>query len=211
MLRFENCTFKAMGQNKKDQVFGITLTGEEDIQINDCIFEGIGYSAILNQSIGNVLISRSIFNCDNLYNPIEGTQVVENGNVTIKDCIFLGTPGNNFINFYKVKNNSIHKIENCTFAGQTQNNILRLSNLNNAISNFNLVNCEYTYTGGEADEYIGCILLQDYTNTNGQKQNFNNYTITIENLIKPNNSKLFYVYENDRGIIDTNDPILIQK
>lgn len=213
MLRFENCTFNATGLNQKDKTFGLVLTGDEDIYINDCIFNGTGYAGILNNSNAKVFISRTIFNCDNLYNPIEGTQEqnINNDNVEITNCMFVGHPGNNFINFYKVKSGSKHIIDNCSFAGQCNNNILRLSNINNAIAEFNILNSEYIYTGGAEDEYTGCVFLQDYTNKSGNKQNFANYTLKFKNLTKPSVGSLYYVYEDGIGIITNNNPIIVQE
>ena len=81
------------------KVYGITLNGSEDITISGCEFRNMGYSSILNDSTGNVVVEDCSFDCSNVYNPIEGSQKVDNGNVSVKRCEFAGTPGNNYINF----------------------------------------------------------------------------------------------------------------
>lgn len=93
MLKFEGCTFSAVGANKNAKVYGLTINTNEDVFINNCIFNGTGYSAILNQGTGNVQVLNSDFECDNIKNPIEGGQSAPNGNVTIENCDFTGIPG----------------------------------------------------------------------------------------------------------------------
>lgn len=206
MLKFEDCTFSAAGATKNDKVYGLTINGAEDVTIKNCVFDGIGYSAILNKSTGTLTVEHSEFHCDNIKNPIEGGQTSDNGNVTISDCDFTGVPGNNFINFYQVANNSTHTIKNCKFAGGTANNIIRLSNKTNATATFNVVDCSYKYVSGKADEWTGFILCQDYTNKSGVKQDFSTYHINIDNLDRPEEGSLVYVYEDGEGIIVTNYP-----
>lgn len=207
MLKFENVTFAAQGANNKDKVYGLTLNGAEDVVVKDCTFNGMGYSAILNHSLGNVTIEGCKFECDNIYNPIEGSQNVENGNVVVADCEFTGVPGNNFINFYKVQPESAHVVRNCSFAGATNNNIVRLSNLGSNAASFTIDDCEYVYTSGTADEYTGFLLCQDYTNKDGKKQDFSKYDVRINHLTRPAEGSLFYVFESGKGIITgENDP-----
>lgn len=208
MLKFEGCTFSAAGVNKKDKVYGLTINGTEDVTINNCVFDGIGYSAILNKGTGTLTIDHSKFHCGNIYNPIEGSQVTDNGSVTVTDCTFDGVPGNNFISFYQVAEGSVHTIKDCKFAGATNNNIIRLSNKKSATATFNISNCSYKYVSGKADEWTGFILCQDYTNVNGVKQDFSKYRINIDNLVRPAEGSLVYVYEDNEGIIVTNYPVV---
>lgn len=208
MLKFEGCTFSAAGANKKDKVYGLTINGAEDVTINNCVFDGTGYSAILNKGIGALTVDHSEFHCDNIYNPIEGSQITNNGNVTVTDCVFDGVPGNNFISFYQVAEGSTHTIKDCTFAGATNNNIIRLSNKTSATAIFNISNCSYKYVSGQADEWTGFILCQDYTNRSGIKQDFSKYQVNIDNLTRPEEGSLVYVYEDGQGIIVTNYPVV---
>ena len=208
MLKFEGCTFSATGASKNDKVYGLTINGAEDVVVKNCVFDGTGYSAILNKGTGALTVEHSDFHCDNIKNPIEGSQVSDNGNVTVDGCHFTGTPGNNFINFYQVAEGSIHTIKDCTFAGATNNNIIRLSNKTNATATFNISNCSYKYVSGQVDEWTGFILCQDYTNRSGVKQDFSKYQVNIDNLTRPEEGSLVYVYEDGQGIIVTNYPVV---
>lgn len=208
MLRFENCLFNVEGQNKNAKVYSLTLNGEEDVIIQNSQFSGTGYSAILNKTAGNVEIENCNFICDNYKNPIEGGQSADQGNLTVKDCVFEGIPGNNFINFYQVADGSIHTIKNCSFNGSTANNVIRLSNKNNATATFNIEDVSYRFVEGTVNEWTGFILCQDYTNRNGIKQDFSKYTINIKNLDRPVEGSLVYVYEDGKGIIEDNNPVI---
>lgn len=206
MLKFENCIFSAAGANKTAKVYGLTINGAEDVVIKNCDFNGTGYAAILNKGTGTLTVEDSEFECGNLKNPIEGSQAENNGNVTIDGCNFTGVPGNNFINFYQVADGSVHTIKNCKFAGSTFNNVIRLSNKNNAEATFNISDCSYKFVSGTANEWTGFILCQDYTNASGTKQDFSKYHINIDNLTRPEEGSLLYVYEDGQGIIVTNYP-----
>lgn len=206
MLKFEGCTFSAAGESKNSKLYGLTVTGSEDVEIRDCTFNGTGYSALLNQGTGNLSIKDCVFACGNIKNPIEGSQTIDNGNYYIENCIFEGIPGNNFINIYNVAPESTHTIKNCKFHGGTGNNIIRLSNKNNAVASFNIIDCMYEFISGKVDEWTGFLLCQDYTNKSGNKQEFGYYTININNLAAPDKGALFYVYDDGEGIITTNDP-----
>ena len=206
MLKFENCVFSAKGANKNAKVYGLTLTGDEEILVYNCKFDGTGYAAILNKAAALVTIKNCEFECGNYYNPIEGNQSAANDNVTIDNCNFTGVPGNNFINFYNVIEDSVHTIENCRFYGGTDNNIIRLSNKTNAKAMFNINDCAYRYTTGEVSDYTGFILCQDYTNKNGTKQDFSKYRVNINNLERPEVGSLVYVYDDGVGIITENYP-----
>ena len=208
MLQFDGCVFKAQGANKNDKVYSLTLNGAEDALINNCTFAGTGYSAVLNKTTGDVEIKNCSFECDNYKNPIEGTQSADQGNVTVDTCHFGGVPGNNFINFYQVANNSVHTIKNCDFHGATNNNIVRLSNKSNATATFNLEDIKFEFVRGEADEYTGVIMCQDYTNKSGTKQNFSLYQVNVNNLVGPE-ATLCYTYEDGAGIITGNWPAVV--
>lgn len=206
MLKFEGCTFSAAGANKNAKVFGLTVDGSEDVFVKNCTFDGTGYAAILNKGTGALTVEDCDFECGNIKNPIEGGQTADNGNVTVIGCDFVGVPGNNFINFYSVADGSVHTIKNCTFAGSTNNNIVRLSNKTNHAATFNIDDCSYKFVSGTADEWTGFILCQDYTNVSGNKQDFSKYTVNINNLDRPEEGSLIYVYEDGDGIIVTNYP-----
>ena len=208
MLKFSGCTFSAAGADKKAKVYGLTLTGTEETLIEDCSFNGTGYAALLNKSEGTVVIKNSVFECGNIYNPIEGTQTEDQGNLTVENCDFIGVPGNNFINFYRVADNTVHTIKNCKFRGASNNNIIRLSNRNDCSAIFNVENIDYDFVSGTPDEYSGMILCQDYTAKNGAPQNFSLYTVNLKNIKGPENVQYLYSYQDGEGIITGNRPAL---
>lgn len=215
MIVIKNSTFDAQGANKKDKVFGITLSGSEDVLISECVFSNMGYSSILNNSTGSVYVENCEFNCENVYNPIEGGQSESNGNVSIRDCHFNGAPGNNYVNFYQFADGSQHEIVNCDFAPTVDNNIMRISNRTSAKAHFLVKDCEYTFSEGEATEYTAFLLCQDYTNNSGKKQDFSVCSVEFDNVLCNGQKmtedgaakgQIFYVYEDGAGLIDTNNP-----
>lgn len=221
MITITNSVFDAQGADRKAKVYGITLSGSEDVTIKDCTFKNQGYSAILNNCAGSVLVEDCDFECDTMYNPIEGSQSVDNGDVVVKRCAFNGAPGNNYINFYQVAEGSNHHVEDCTFAPTVDNNVIRISNRTSASTNVEVKDCQYNFAEGEATEYTGFLLCQDYTNKNGVKQDFTKVRVTLDNVLcdgekvtKDGAAKgsIFYVYEDGAGIITgTNDPVVIVK
>lgn len=226
MITITNSIFNAQGASNKDKVYGIVLGGNEDVVIKDCAFTNKGYSSILNNSTGNLTVDGCNFKCDNVYNPIEGSQAVNNGNVKVKDCVFQGVPGNNFVNFYQFADGSEHEISGCRFRPHTNNNIIRISNRTSAKANFVMKNCDVSYTGGSWDEdqlpYTAVLLCQDYTSKGGVKQDFTGLNVEFDTVIY-NGKKLvperpffegsaYYVYEDGRGIITgENDPVVTYK
>ena len=219
MITISNSIFDAKGENKKDKVYGITLNGSESVTIENCEFKNTGYSSILNHCMGDVTIKGCKFHCGNVYNPIEGGQTIANGNVVVENCEFLDAPGNNYINFYRVMHGSVHNIVDCKFNPTVDNNIIRLSNTNNADATFHISNCEYTFAEGTPSDYTGMIICQDYTNQNGNKQDFSKYTVVLKNVLcdgeilesdkAPVKGCLYYVYEDGANLITgTNDPVI---
>lgn len=217
MITIENSYFDAQGENKKDKVYGITLKGSENVHIKNCEFSNKGYSSILNHCEGNLLVENCVFNCDDVYNPIEGSQQFDNGNVSISNCKFVGTPGNNFVNFYQVKDGSNHLIEDCEFNGSTANNLVRISNRTNASMKVAMKNCAYSFASGEPDDYTAILLCQDYTSG----QDFTKVVFELDNVScngeviseEPAVGKIFYVYDNANGLItgEGNDPEIVIK
>lgn len=222
MITINNSIFDAKGANKKDWVYGITLKGSEDVTIKDCEFKNMGYSSIANHSTGAVTVEDCIFNCADVYNPIEGSQQVANGNLIVKNCEFKGAPGNNYINFYQFKDGSKHVIEGCKFNPTVDNNIVRVSNRTNAAMEVLVKDCAYDFAAGEPTAYTNFLLCQDYTNKSGVQQDFTKVKVILDNVacdgVKigeegPVKGGLFYVYEDGVGLITglENDPVVIVK
>ena len=101
--------------------------------------------------------------------------------------------------------NGVVTISNCHF--NSLSNVVRVSNKANTSWTLNLINC--TVDEWEDNQYAGLILLQDYTSENKEKADENNIfhkiTINIQNLTKPNGSKLTPV-EDLSTICSTEDP-----
>lgn len=218
MITILNSVFDAQGADKKATVYGVTLAGAEDVTISGCTFKNQGYSGILNNCSGAVRVEDCVFECDNIYSPIEGSQAVDNGDVVVTGCEFKGAPGNNYVNFYQFADGSRHTISNCKFNPTVDNNVIRISNRKSAAARFEVKDCEYTFAEGAPTEYTGFILCQDYTSKSGTKQDFTKVEIELDNVVCDGakvtadgaaKGSIFYVYEDGKGIITgENDPVI---
>lgn len=222
MITINNSVFDVQGTSKKDnKAFGITLKGSEDVVIKDCVFRNQGYAGIMNHCTGKVIVEDCKFECDTMYNPIEGSQSVDNGNVVVKGCEFTGTPGNNFVNFYQFANGAVNEISDCTFTPTVDNNVIRISNRTSAPARFIVSNCTYNFNDAEATEYTGFILCQDYTSKNGVKQSFADVKVELDNVVCDGvkvtadgaaKGSIYYVYQDGAGVITgQNDPVVVVK
>lgn len=221
MITISNSVFDAQGASVKDKVYGITIKGAEDVEIKNCSFANKGYSSIYNNGTGKLSVEDCKFNCENVYNPIEGSQSVNNGNVSVKNCVFSDKPGNNYINFYQVADGSEHLVADCSFNPSVDNNVIRISNRTSAKMNLKVENCKYDFLPGDAHDYTGFILCQDYTNKSGVKQDFSGVSIELDNVLCDGvkvaadgaaKGSIFYVYEDGAGIITgSNDPVVVVK
>lgn len=219
MITFENVKFDAQGSSKKDTAgIALKLSGAEDITIKNCEFANMGYSAIKNDATGSVNIIGCKFDCADVYNPIEGSQSVDNGDMLIEGCEFKGQAGNNYANAYQFKNGMKYEIRNCTFEPGVGNNMLRISNRTSAKADFFVKDCAYAYPEGEAySEYTAFLICQDYTNKSGVKQDFTNCTVSFENvkcngeMLNAESENVYYVYEDGKGLItgEDNDPKIV--
>lgn len=222
-VKFDNCTFAAQGTNKKDtSSLGLKIVGDANAEVSNSKFENQGYSAIGIQTSGSVNISNNIFDCSKVYNPVEGTVTAGAavGEVNISNNIFDGVCGNNYLNFYKMEDGAVVTIEGNKFTTVSPDSeVLRLSNVDNTSATFNVNNNSYTFVDATEGDYTAFILCQDFTNKQGKKQDFSKYTVNINNLEcnaqkvveKPVQGKMFVVYEDGKGIITDNDPVVIVK
>lgn len=219
MITITNSIFDAQGADIKAKVYGITLSGSEDVVLSGCTFKNKGYSGILNHCTGSVQVKDCTFECENIYNPIEGSQQVNNGDLVVRNCEFVGAPGNNYICLYQVKDDSKHTISGCSFEPTVDNNIIRVSNKTSAKMNIAVTDCDYTFADGEPTDYTNFLLCQDYTNKNGVKQDFTGVSVELNNVrcngvklvegVAPAMGGIFYVYEDGKGLITgTNDPVV---
>lgn len=136
-----------------------------DIMILDSGFEGDGYNAIevgLSDPVNNILI--------------------ENVNFTTKEGKKLT---NNAFSAYTFVDGATLTLRNCTFG--TVSNPLRISNNTGAHINVVIENC--TVLAGEAGNYRGLILFQDYTSKTDSEVLSNNFfnselvSVTLKNVV----------------------------
>lgn len=218
---FTGCEFAATGSNKKDTTsLGLKIIDQASANVKNSVFNSTGYSAIGVQTSGEVNIENNEFHCANNYNPIEGTVSTgsEVDKVTIKGNSFDGQCGNNYINFYKVKEGCSVLIEGNNFKEvSSDSEILRLSNPNNNHATFNVVNNNYNFDNDEVTDYTAFLMCQDYTAKSGNPQDFSKFTVNFENLVCNDKAvtkdfiaqgKLFFVYEDNKGIIEDNNPVI---
>lgn len=112
-------------------------------------------------------------------------------------------------------------VENCSFNPSVDNNIIRISNKTNASMKLKVKNCKYDFLPGDATQYTGFLLCQDYTNKSGVKQDFSKVSVELSDVycngVKVNADgaavgSVFYVYEDGTGVITgQNDPVVVVK
>lgn len=215
---FVGCEFAAQGADKKAKVFGVEVKDGASLTIKDSKFANMGYSAIHMCSNGNVLLERNMFECANVYNPIEGA--VSEGatkDIVMRDCEFNGVCGNNYFNLYRMEEGAEVLLENNKFVGSANSEIIRISNPLNVHAHISASNEEYTFIDPESEsEYTSYIMCQDYTAKNGNPQDFTKVSIDMKNIKcngeriveKPVCGVVSFTYEDGKGIIDNNAPVI---
>lgn len=174
----------------------VNLLAIEDVTIRNTTFTGIIPKTVTNAFIqvhadGYVSIRDCVITPESCYNGIEIG--LTNGlakSVIIDNCRFDGKFANNGINIFGMDDFGVVTISNCYF--KDLSNLLRISNRTNTTWTINLINC--TCDKWELGQYAGAILLQDYTSGSAAQADENNQfaklTINIQNLTKPDGTKL---------------------
>lgn len=171
----------------------------------------------VNLNVGEAVVTNNIFNgtTDGYYNAIEfgiGTAQNDLNKATISGNTFNSAIKNNYFNFYNMTANAVIDITGNHFLlAKKGSNAIRISNFRNVSGvTFNVNNNEYTYANdSDESQYEGFILLEDYSPKGDTVQDFSGITININNLTSPSNAKqLFYVYDDQDGIIAKNQPIV---
>lgn len=167
-------------------------------------------------NVGEAVVTENTFKgvASGYYNAIEfgiGASNNDLSKATITGNTFNSAIQNNYFNFYNMTEGATIDIESNHFLlANKGSNAIRISNFKNVSGvAFNVNKNEYTYENASDDSiYEGFILLQDYSEGD-TVQNFSGITINITNLTSPSNAtQLFYVYDNQDGIITTNQPIV---
>lgn len=168
-------------------------------------------------NVGEAVVTNNAFNgvTNGYYNAIEfGIGTVQNdlNKATISGNTFNSAIKNNYFNFYNMTENAVINITGNHFLlAKKGSNAIRISNFRNVSGvTFNVNNNEYTYANdSDKSQYEGFILLEDYSPKGDTVQDFSGITININNLTSPSNAKqLFYVYDDQDGIIARNQPIV---
>ena len=170
----------------------------------------------VNLNVGEAEVTNNTFEgvTNGYYNAIEfGIGAGDNDlkAATISGNTFKSAIANNYFSFYNMTNGAqIDIVNNKLLLAAKSSNGIRISNYRNATGvTFNIDSDEYTYATDSADsEYEGLILLQDYSKDSAV-QNFSDITLNVTNLTAPESAKqLLYVYDNQAGIISTNQPVV---
>ena len=198
------------------QVKDTSVTGIIPKIISDCIISA--------RADKYVTVKDCTFNMENCFNVLEiGKNTGLAKCIVIDNIDFGGLVANNAINVYGMADGGILNITNCHF--DNVSNILRLTNRGNTSWTVNIINC--TCDNWETGLYGGAILLQDDTSLDADAANandmFSKLTINIQNLTKPDGTKLImptdlsticatgddnqiiYMYDDYRGITSYGD------
>lgn len=170
---------------------------DQDITIKQSTFEGsvpkATSNAIMRLRANGYITLRDInMTIEKAYNAVEcGLTEAVAKSIIIDNVDFNGPLSNNAINVFGMAEGGVVTVSNCHF--KKVSNMIRLSNRLNTHWTLNIINCtcDEWETGSD---YTGAILLQDYTNKSAEEveaQNqFNKLTINIQNLTKPDGTKL---------------------
>ena len=146
------------------------------------------------------------------YNAIEFA--VSSGNklssATLSNNIFEAAIKNNYFSTYYYADNAVITAENNVIKlANRGSNAIRISNVTNSNVTFNLNDNSYEFSDASgSSEYEGFIILQDFS-TGSAVQDFSKVTLNIKGLTTPDDAtRLLYVYDDQDGIIQTNQPVV---
>lgn len=220
MIEIKNCVFDAQDTAetlKKCSMHGLVLKGDEEVVVENCVFNNRGYSAININGSCDVTVKNCEFNCDTIYNPIEGTKV--GSSVVIENNVFNGKCGNNYVNFYSYADNAVINMADNKFPGvdPSASEVIRISNANNANVTINVNGDAFDYTSDYVGDYTSYIMCQDYTAKNGKPQDFSKVVVNLKD-VKCNGEvisadhmaqgQITFTYQDGAGIIADNNPVI---
>ena len=142
----------------------------------------------------------------NDYNGIEFGLNVPTGDGTLIANNNFTNIGNNAISIYQVENGATVTVKNNTFTGKAGSFIpVRLSNSNNMSGKFVFAN----NTVDTDNSWINCfVMLEDYSRKGAEIQDFTKYTLVFKDNKVGANCTYTVVYDDQDGIIQTNQPIV---
>lgn len=197
----------------------VSIPNDGDFTLTNCKIvptTQVTPNAAISLSVaGKVTVTDCTFGASNdtaghMYNGLEFSQTVPMGDTTITGNTFYGGAfRHNCISFYKMNDNATIDISNNIFSDLNWDttNAVRVSNYgsNTAIINLN----DNTYsdhgTTGANQSYAGLLVFQKTASNN---DNFTKLTVNINKFSTTSDSQLLYVYDDNDGLITTNQPIV---
>ena len=142
----------------------------------------------------------------NDYNGIEFGLNVPTGDGTLIANNNFTNIGNNAISIYQVEDGATVTVKNNTFTGKVGSFIpVRLSNSNNMSGKFVFAN----NTVDTDNSWENCfVMLEDYSREGAEIQDFTKYTLVFKDNKVGANCTYTVVYDDQDGIITTNQPIV---
>ena len=142
----------------------------------------------------------------NDYNGIEFGLNVPTGDGTLIANNNFTNIGNNAISIYQVENGATVTVKNNTFTGKAGSFIpVRLYNSNNMSGKFVFAN----NTADTDNSWINCfVMLEDYSREGAEIQDFTKYTLVFKENTVGANCTYTVVFDDQGGIITTNQPIV---
>ena len=187
--------------------------------LKNCTFNGkTDVRTPVTLNVGSATVTGNTFNgtktdgTPTYYNAIEFA--VSSGNklssATLSNNIFEAAIKNNYFSTYYYADNAVITAENNVIKlANRGSNAIRVSNVTNSNVTFNLNDNSYEFSDASgSSEYEGFIILQDFS-TGSAVQDFSKVTLNIKGLTTPDDAtRLLYVYDDQDGIIQTNQPVV---
>ena len=187
--------------------------------LKNCTFNGkTDVRTPVTLNVGSATVTGNTFNgtktdgTPTYYNAIEFA--VSSGNklssATLSNNIFEAAIKNNYFSTYYYADNAVITAENNVIKlANRGSNAIRISNVTNSNVTFNLNDNSYEFSDASgSSEYEGFIILQDFS-TGSAVQDFSKVTLNIKGLTTPDDAtRLLYVYDDQDGIIQTNQPVV---
>ena len=187
--------------------------------LKDCTFNGkTDVRTPVTLNVGSATVTGNTFNgtktdgTPTYYNAIEFA--VSSGNklssATLSNNIFEAAIKNNYFSTYYYADNAVITAENNVIKlANRGSNAICISNVTNSNVTFNLNDNSYEFSDASgSSEYEGFIILQDFS-TGSAVQDFSKVTLNIKGLTTPDDAtQLLYVYDDQDGIIQTNQPVV---
>ena len=208
----KNVTFADGGKLTVNTNGSFTLTGctfNSNTEIRNPVSLNVGEATVT----GNTFNGTQANGTPSYYNAIEFA--VASGNklrkATLSNNTFEAPISNNYFSTYYYDTHATIIAENNTIKlANRGSNAIRISNYTNSEVTFHLNNNKYEFSSSSASSiYEGFILLQDFSKGT-DVQDFSKVTININNLTAPADAaQLLYVYDDQDGIISTNQPVVV--